>query len=84
MGNFSHARALDARRIEMTLSHPQSTFVNVLGSLGVHANPTLFGWGSLDPMELFHHYSGKAAGVEYYNPGYYSNPAVEAHMGMAA
>ncbi|MGK7293674.1 ABC transporter substrate-binding protein, partial [Salmonella enterica] len=23
MGNFSHARALDARRIEMTLSHPQ-------------------------------------------------------------
>ncbi len=35
MGNFSHARALDARRIEMTLSHPQSTFVNVLGSLGI-------------------------------------------------
>ncbi|MBE8421537.1 ABC transporter substrate-binding protein, partial [Leptospira interrogans serovar Pomona] len=34
----------------------------------MHANPTLFGWGSLDPMELFHHYSGKAAGVEYYNP----------------
>ncbi len=25
----------------------------------MHANPTLFGWGSLDPMELFHHYSGK-------------------------
>lgn len=28
----------------------------------MHANPTLFGWGSLDPMELYHHYS-KAAGV---------------------
>ncbi|EDQ7153682.1 ABC transporter substrate-binding protein [Salmonella enterica subsp. enterica] len=49
----------------------------------MHANPTLFGWGSLDPMELFHHYSGKAAGVEYYNPGYYSNPAVEAHLKQA-
>lgn len=39
----------------------------------MHANPTLFGWGSLDPMELYHHYSSQAAGVEYYNPGYYKN-----------
>ncbi|MFW8236557.1 ABC transporter substrate-binding protein, partial [Klebsiella pneumoniae] len=29
----------------------------------MHANTTLFGWGSLDPMELYHHYSSKAAGV---------------------
>ncbi|HAZ3163691.1 TPA: ABC transporter substrate-binding protein [Escherichia coli] len=49
----------------------------------MHANPTLFGWGSLDPMELYHHYSGQAAGVEYYNPGYYSNPAVEQHLKQA-
>ncbi|EOH3002616.1 TPA: ABC transporter substrate-binding protein [Citrobacter freundii] len=49
----------------------------------MHANPTLFGWGSLDPMELFHHYSNQAAGVEYYNPGYYSNPAVEQHLKQA-
>lgn len=49
----------------------------------MHANPTLFGWGSLDPMELYHHYSGKAAGVEYYNPGYYSNPVVERHLQQA-
>ncbi|HED2479378.1 TPA: ABC transporter substrate-binding protein [Citrobacter youngae] len=49
----------------------------------MHANPTLFGWGSLDPMELFHHYSGQAAGVEYYNPGYYSNPVVEQHLKQA-
>lgn len=34
-------------------------------------------------MELFHHYSGQAAGVEYYNPGYYSNPAVEQHLKQA-
>ncbi|AHY12951.1 nickel ABC transporter substrate-binding protein [Citrobacter freundii CFNIH1] len=49
----------------------------------MHANPTLFGWGSLDPMELFHHYSNQAAGVEYYNPGYYSNSVVEDHLKQA-
>ncbi|STS85072.1 putative substrate-binding transport protein [Klebsiella pneumoniae] len=49
----------------------------------MHANPTLFGWGSLDPMELYHHYSSKAAGVEYYNPGYYSNNAVDQHLQQA-
>lgn len=49
----------------------------------MHANPTLFGWGSLDPMELYHHYSSKAAGVEYYNPGYYSNNAVDHHLQQA-
>ena len=49
----------------------------------MHANPTLFGWGSLDPMELYHHYSSKAAGVEYYNPGYYKNPVVDQHLQQA-
>ncbi|WP_227729548.1 ABC transporter substrate-binding protein [Yersinia proxima] len=49
----------------------------------MHANPTLFGWGSLDPMELYHHYSSKAAGVEYYNPGYYQNPVVDKHLQQA-
>lgn len=49
----------------------------------MHANPTLFGWGSLDPMELYHHYSSKAAGVEYYNPGYYQNPVVDQHLQQA-
>ncbi|MGG4608978.1 ABC transporter substrate-binding protein [Providencia sp. Me31A] len=43
----------------------------------MHANPTLFGWGSLDPMELVHNYSSKAAGVGFYNPGYYKNAAVD-------
>lgn len=49
----------------------------------MHANPTLFGWGSLDPMELYHHYSSKAAGVEYYNPGYYHNTTVDAYLQQA-
>lgn len=43
----------------------------------MHSNPTLFGWGSLDPMELVHNYSSKAAGVGFYNAGYYKNAAVD-------
>ena len=35
----------------------------------MHANPVLMGWGSLDPMELYHHYQSGSAGVEFYNPG---------------
>lgn len=49
----------------------------------MHANPTLFGWGSLDPMELYHHYSSKAAGVGYYNPGHYKNAEVDKHLQQA-
>lgn len=49
----------------------------------MHANPTLFGWGSLDPMELYHHYSSHTAGVEYYNPGYYHNKTVDGYLKQA-
>lgn len=49
----------------------------------MHANPVLMGWGSLDPMELYHHYQSAAAGVEFYNPGYYRNEAVDAHLRQA-
>ena len=49
----------------------------------MHANPTLFGWGGLDPMELYHHYSSKTAGIEYFNPGYYSNKTVDQHLQQA-
>lgn len=49
----------------------------------MHANPTLFGWGSLDPMELYHHYSSRLGGVEYFNPGYYANPVVDKHLQQA-
>ncbi|MFC5708032.1 ABC transporter substrate-binding protein [Aeromonas eucrenophila] len=49
----------------------------------MHANPVLMGWGSLDPMELYHHYQSAAAGVEFYNPGYYRNATVDAHLKQA-
>ncbi|MBL0540545.1 ABC transporter substrate-binding protein [Aeromonas caviae] len=49
----------------------------------MHANPVLMGWGSLDPMELYHHYQSGSGGVEFYNPGYYSNPVVDDHLKQA-
>ncbi|MGL6231116.1 ABC transporter substrate-binding protein [Aeromonas rivipollensis] len=49
----------------------------------MHANPVLMGWGSLDPMELYHHYQSGSGGVEFYNPGYYSNPMVDSHLKQA-
>lgn len=49
----------------------------------MHANPTLFGWGSLDPMELLHQYGGASAGVGYYNTGYYRNATVDKHLQQA-
>ncbi|HGE8268083.1 TPA: ABC transporter substrate-binding protein [Aeromonas hydrophila] len=49
----------------------------------MHANPVLMGWGSLDPMELYHHYQSGSAGVEFYNPGYYQNPVVDGHLKQA-
>ncbi|BBR10962.1 ABC transporter substrate-binding protein [Aeromonas caviae] len=49
----------------------------------MHANPVLMGWGSLDPMELYHHYQSGSGGVEFYNPGYYSNPVVDGHLMQA-
>ncbi|MBS4715381.1 ABC transporter substrate-binding protein [Aeromonas dhakensis] len=49
----------------------------------MHANPVLMGWGSLDPMELYHHYQSGSAGVEFYNPGYYSNPVVDGYLKQA-
>ncbi|MGW5049551.1 ABC transporter substrate-binding protein [Actinokineospora sp. NPDC004072] len=49
----------------------------------LHADAVLFGWGSHDPTEMYNLYSSKQAGVEYWNPGYYANPSVDAHLEAA-
>ncbi|MEK8129536.1 ABC transporter substrate-binding protein [Paenibacillus filicis] len=49
----------------------------------MHANPVMLGWGSHDPLEMYNVYSAKYQGVEYYNPGYYSNDTVEDYMNKA-
>lgn len=48
-----------------------------------HANPVLFGWGCHDPLEMYNVYYSKRAGVESYNPGFYSNPVVDKYMEQA-
>ncbi|WP_138752065.1 ABC transporter substrate-binding protein [Paenibacillus sinopodophylli] len=43
----------------------------------MHANAVMLGWGSHDPLEMYNLYSSDFGGVDYYNTGYYSNPAVD-------
>jgi peptide/nickel transport system substrate-binding protein len=50
---------------------------------GMHANAVLMGWGSHDPLEMFYLYSSKYKGVDYYNTGFYENPAVDEWMNRA-
>lgn len=49
----------------------------------MHADAVLFGWGSHDPTEMYNLYHSAQAGVGYWNPGYYSNPVVDAHLDAA-
>lgn len=49
----------------------------------MHANAVLFGWGAHDPSEIYALYHGSNAGVEWFNPGYYQNPRVDAHLDAA-
>lgn len=49
----------------------------------LHADAVLFGWGSHDPTEMYNLYSSAQAGVEYWNPGFYADEAVDAHLEAA-
>ncbi|WP_371807206.1 ABC transporter substrate-binding protein [Halalkalibacter krulwichiae] len=49
----------------------------------MHSNAVLMGWGSHDPIEMYHVYSGFNAGVDWFNPGYYHNPVVEQYLEQA-
>ena len=49
----------------------------------MHKDAVLFGWGAHDPSEILALYHGDFAGADYYNAGYYRNPAVDAHLDAA-
>lgn len=49
----------------------------------MHRDVVVFGWGSHDPIELYHLYSSKHAGTGYNNAGFYSNPVVDSHLEKA-
>ncbi|NOV04791.1 ABC transporter substrate-binding protein [Paenibacillus planticolens] len=49
----------------------------------MYSNAVVLGWGSNDPLEMYNVYSSKYRGVDYYNSGFYSNPAVDEWMNKA-
>lgn len=49
----------------------------------MHSSAVLMGWGSHDPVDLYRVYSSKFSGVEFYNPGFYKNDAVDRYMEAA-
>ncbi|WP_224749999.1 ABC transporter substrate-binding protein [Halomonas sp. ML-15] len=49
----------------------------------LHQDAILFGWGSHSPQEIYYLYHSQYAGQDYYNSGFYANPAVDAHLEVA-
>lgn len=49
----------------------------------MYSNAVLFGWGNLDPIDMYNIYSSQYAGVDYFNTGYYSNPTVDEYLDKA-
>jgi peptide/nickel transport system substrate-binding protein len=49
----------------------------------MHSNVIVFGWGSHDQTEMYNLYHSKAAQGDFYNAGYYANPAVDKHLDLA-
>lgn len=49
----------------------------------MHSNVVLFGWGSHDQTEMYNLYYSKAAQGDFYNAGYYANPAIDKTLDLA-
>jgi peptide/nickel transport system substrate-binding protein len=49
----------------------------------MHSEPVMFGWGSHSPLEVYNLYQSSLGGVEFFNAGFYSNPAVDRHLAAA-
>ncbi len=49
----------------------------------MHSDVILFGWGSHDPMEIYHLYHSHLAGQGWFNTGYYSNNTVDSYLDKA-
>ncbi|KAB2953502.1 ABC transporter substrate-binding protein [Heliorestis acidaminivorans] len=49
----------------------------------MHSNAVVFGWGSHDPLEMYHLYHSKYRGVSWYNTGYYANDLVDKYLDKA-
>lgn len=49
----------------------------------MHTTPVVMGWGSHDPIEMYHLYHSKYRGQGYSNANYYSNKKVDQYMDQA-
>lgn len=49
----------------------------------MHSEVIVFGWGSHDPIELYHLYNSKYAGDGWNNSGFYNNPVVDEYLEKA-
>jgi peptide/nickel transport system substrate-binding protein len=49
----------------------------------MNSDAILFGWGSHDPMEVYHLYHSRLAGQGWYNTGYYANAKVDGYLDQA-
>ena len=61
---------------------PQGRSWNEIDGM-MHSSVVLFGWGSHDPQEIYNLHHSDMAGSDYFNPGFYSNPVVDAHLEAA-
>jgi peptide/nickel transport system substrate-binding protein len=48
-----------------------------------HRDVIVYGWGSHNPIELYHLYNSKYAGQDHNNAGFYTNPTVDANLEKA-
>jgi len=49
----------------------------------MHANPVMMGWGSHNPLEMYHLYSSDTKGAGYYNANFYENTQVDDYIKKA-
>jgi len=49
----------------------------------MHANPVMMGWGSHNPLEMYHLYSSDTKGAGYYNANFYENSQVDDYIKKA-
>ena len=48
-----------------------------------HQDVIVYGWGSYDPLALYHLHHSSFSGQDYYNPGFYDNPKVNDYLDQA-
>lgn len=49
----------------------------------MHSDVIVFGWGSHDPIEIYHLYNSHHAGDGWNNPGFYKNTMVDEYLNKA-